>query len=221
MNGLPCKWFYTTERKAFRAIFKQLLRIILVSYIFDLFFVISTGSADAQLPPAWHHRHTQCCIPTGVFDRFWKNINIFLFHLSPCSTGRRCHCARMAYGKMNIYAVRSPRWFGGTSPALLFRMCFNCVSMANVWRTCCAYGAWMTMPLCMMSRMITWILRIHGASGVCMAYISSTRGDQLDSTAYGGRMYSAWAAYTRRTSKYTSFYSCGNVSKCLSCGCET
>ena len=39
---------------------------------FDLFLVTSTGSADAQLPPVWHHRHTQGFIPTGVFDRFLK-----------------------------------------------------------------------------------------------------------------------------------------------------
>ena len=71
MDELPCQWFYTTERKAVRAIFKQLLQIIPVSYIFDLLIPItSTGSADAQLSPAWHHWHTQGCIPTGVFDRF-------------------------------------------------------------------------------------------------------------------------------------------------------
>ena len=52
--------------------------------------------------------------------------------LCPCSTGRRCHGARTAYEKMNRYAVRSPRWFGGTSPALLFHMC--CVSTAYQWR---------------------------------------------------------------------------------------
>ena len=109
-------------------------------------------------------------------------------------------------------------WWNISGATISHVLRFNCVSMANVWRTCGAYGAWMAMPLRMMSRMRTWILRIHGASGVCIAYISSTRGDQLDSTAYGGRMYSAWAAYTRRTSKYTPFYSCGNVSKSVSCG---
>ena len=59
----------------------------------------------------------------------------------PCSTGRRCHCARTAYGKMNIYAVRSPRWFGGTCPALLFRM--YCVSTAYQWRMGDAHAAHM------------------------------------------------------------------------------
>ena len=52
--------------------------------------------------------------------------------LCPCSTGRRCHGARTAYEKMNRYAARSPRRFGGTSLALLFRMC--CVSTAYLWR---------------------------------------------------------------------------------------
>ena len=71
----------------------------------------------------------------------------------------------------------------------------NCVSMTHGWRTCGAYGVWMAMPLRMMSRMRTWPLRIHGESGVCTAYIPRTRGGQRDSMAYGGRMYSAWAAY--------------------------
>ena len=34
--------------------------------------------------------------------------------------------AHTAYEKIDRYAARSPRWFGGTSPAPLFRMC--CVS---------------------------------------------------------------------------------------------
>ena len=67
MNELPSQWFYTIQRKAFRGIFKQLIRIIPVSYILDL-FIISTGSADAQVRPAWHHQHTQGCISTAVFD---------------------------------------------------------------------------------------------------------------------------------------------------------
>ena len=41
-----------------------------VSDIFDL-LITSTGSADAQLSPARHHRHTQGCIPTGMFDRYF------------------------------------------------------------------------------------------------------------------------------------------------------
>ena len=86
-------------------------------------------------------------------------------------------------------------WWNISGATISHVLRFNCVSMANGWRTCGAYGAWMAMPLRMMSRMGTWQLRIHGASGVCIAYIPRTRGDQLDSTANGGRMYSAWAAY--------------------------
>ena len=59
---------YTIQRKAFRGLSKQLLHIIPVPYILDL-FIISTGSADTQVPPAWHHWHTQGRIPTGVFDQ--------------------------------------------------------------------------------------------------------------------------------------------------------
>ena len=71
----------------------------------------------------------------------------------------------------------------------------NCASIAHMWRTCCANGALMAMPLRIMSRLRTWPLRIHGASGVCTVYIPRTRGGQRDSMAYGGRMASAWAAY--------------------------
>ena len=49
--------------------------------------------------------------------------------LCPCSTGRRPHGAHSVYKNMNRYAVRSLRWFGGTSPALLLCMC--CVSTAD------------------------------------------------------------------------------------------
>ena len=59
---------YTIQRKAFRGISKQLLHIIPVPYISDL-FIISTGSADTQVLPAWHHWHTWGCIPIGVFDQ--------------------------------------------------------------------------------------------------------------------------------------------------------
>ena len=96
-------------------------------------------------------------------------------------------------------------WWNISGATISHVLRFNCVSMANGWRTCGAYGAWMAMPLHVVSRVRTRPLRIHGASGVCIAYIPRTRGDQLDSTAYGGRMYSAWTAYTCRTYKYTSF----------------
>ena len=80
MNELPCQWFYTIQRKAFRGIFTQLLRIIPVSYILDL-FIISTGSADAQVPPAWPPAYTRLHFNWSVWlNMFYKNINI-LFHL--------------------------------------------------------------------------------------------------------------------------------------------
>ena len=49
---------------------------------------------------------------------------------------------RRSYKKMNRYAVRSPRWFGGTSPVLLFRMC--CISTAYQWRMGDTHAAHMT-----------------------------------------------------------------------------
>ena len=112
------------------------------------------------------------------------------YELCFCSTGQRCHCSQKAHKKLNRYAVRSPRWFGGAYPVLLFRMC--CASMAHRRRTCGVYGAWMAMPQRMAWRIRNWILRIHSASGV---YIPCMCGDQLDSTTYGGHMYSAWDAY--------------------------
>ena len=104
-----------------------------------------------------------------------------------------------SYGVRKSEQIRSKIaemvWWNISGATISHVLRFNCVSMANGWRTCGAYGAWTAMPLRMMSRMRTWQLRIHGASGVCIAYIPRTRGDQLDSTAYGGRMYSAWAEY--------------------------
>ena len=74
-------------------------------------------------------------------DGPWWSIVARRLKLCPCSTGRRCHGARMAYVKINRYAVRSLRWFGGTSPVLLFRMC--CVSTAYQWRMGDAHAAHM------------------------------------------------------------------------------
>ena len=86
-------------------------------------------------------------------------------------------------------------WWNISSATISHVLRINCVSMAHGWRTCGAYGVWMAMQLRMMSRMRTWPLRIHSASGVCTPYIPRTRGGQRDSIAYGGRMYSAWVAY--------------------------
>ena len=51
------------------------------------------------------------------------------------------HDARTAYVKMNRYALRSLRWFGGTFPALLFLM--RCVSAAYQWHMGDAHAAHM------------------------------------------------------------------------------
>ena len=83
-------------------------------------------------------------------------------------------------------------WWNISSATISHVLRINCVSMAHEWRTC---GAWIAMPLRMMSRMRTWPLHMHSASGVCTAYIPHTPGVQRDSIAYGGHMYSAWAAY--------------------------
>ena len=129
-----------------------------------------------------------------------------------------------SYGVRKYEHIRSKIaemvWWNISGATISHVLRFNCVSMANGWRTCGAYGAWMAMPLLMVLRMRTWILRIHGTSGVCIAYIPRTRCDQLDSTAYGGRMCSAWAVYTCRTYKYISFYSCGNVNVIFKCTVE-
>ena len=76
------------------------------------------------------------------------------------------------------------------------RLVCHCCRYISAWksRVMKPTGAWMGMPLRMMSRMRTWPLRIHGTSGVCTANIPRTRGGQRDSIAHGGRMNSAWAA---------------------------
>ena len=78
-----------------------------------------------------------CIINTMTADGWPGAVNL------GCSTGRRCHCARMAYVRNNeqIRSNRSPIWFGGTSSALLFRMC--CVSVAYQWRMGDAHAAHM------------------------------------------------------------------------------
>ena len=86
-------------------------------------------------------------------------------------------------------------WWNISGATISHVLCINCVSMAHGWRTCATYGKWMAMPQHMMSHMRTWPLHIHGASGICTAYIPRMSGDQRDSMVYGGRMYSVWAAY--------------------------
>ena len=108
------------------------------------------------------------------------------------ATGRRCHGAHTAYEKNNRYAARSPRWFGGTSPALLFRMC--CVSTAFQWRMGNAHAAHLAYEWrchCVWCR----VWELDNCVFTAQVAYARTRGGQHDSMAYGGRMYSAWAAY--------------------------
>ena len=132
---------------------------------------------------AWSHYQNQCF----VISRMLKP----LFHW-PAMPWR-------PYGVRENEQIRSKIaemvWWNISDATISHVLRINCVSMAHGWRTCCAYGLWMAMPLRMMSRMRTWPFRIHSASGVCTAYIPRTRGGQRDSLTYGGRMYSAWAAY--------------------------
>ena len=110
---------------------------------------------------------------------------------------------------MNRYAVGSPRWFGGTSPALLFCMC--CVSTAYQWSMGDAHAAHKAHEWrCRRTWCRVWEPD-HCVSTAQVSYAQHTshipaRGDQRDSTAYDGRMYR-----TCRTYKYTSFCSCHNV----------
>ena len=104
-----------------------------------------------------------------------------------------------SYGVQENEQIRSKIakmvWWNISGATISHVLRINCVSMAHGWRICSAYGVWMAMSLHMMSRIRTWPLRIHSASGVCTAYIPRTRGCQCNSIADGGRMYSTWAAY--------------------------
>ena len=106
---------------------------------------------------------------------------------------------RRSYGVRKNGQIRSKIaevvWWNICGATISHVLRVSCASMAHGWRTCGAYGALMAMPLRMMSRMRTWPLRIHGASGVCTTYTPRTRGSQRDSMAHGGRMSSAWTAY--------------------------
>ena len=145
---------------------------------------------------SWFSRHVMFSPISCQSKQFnqWEHIYyIVMLQLCPCSTGRRL------YGVRKNEQIRSKIaemvWWNISGATISHVLRINCVSMAHGWRTCCSYGVWMAMPLCMMSRMRTWPWRIHSASGVCAAYIPRTRVGQRDSMAYGGRLYSAWAAY--------------------------
>ena len=133
--------------------------------------------------------------------------------LCPCSTGRRCHGARTAYEKNNRYAARSPRWFGGISPVLLFRM--SCVSTAYGWRMDDAHAAHMAYEWrchCVWCRV--WELD-HCVFTVQVAHTQRTSHVRAAVNAILWRMAGVCTAHelrTCRTYKYTSTY--------VSCECD-
>ena len=137
--------------------------------------------------------------------------------LCPCSTGRRCHSASAAYEKMNRYAVGLPRWFGGTSPALLFRMC--CVSTTYRWRKGDAHAAHMAYEWrCHCASCRVWELD-HCVFMTQVACAQRTSHVRAVVNAILWRMVGVCTAHglrTCRTYKYTSLYvSCGcDISKC-------
>ena len=122
-----------------------------------------------------------------------------------CSTGRRCHGAHTAYEKNNRYAARSPRWCGGTSPALLFRMC--CVSTAYQWRMGDAHAAHMAYEWrchCVWCRV--WELD-HCVFTAQVAYAQRTSHERAAVNAILWRMAGVCIAHglrTCRTYEYTS-----------------
>ena len=85
----------------------------------------------------WHCRSD--VVPALARPTFRFGTNSMTYAPVPLAGDATTPCT--AYEKMNRYAARSP-WFGGTSPALLFRMC--CVSTAYRWRMGNAHAAHMT-----------------------------------------------------------------------------
>ena len=125
--------------------------------------------------------------------------------LCPCFTDRRCHGAHTAYEKINRYAARSPRWFGGTSPAPLFRMC--CVSTAYQWRMGDAHAAHIAYEWrchCVWCRV--WELD-HCVFTAQVAYAQRTSHERAAVNAILWRMTGVCTAHglrTCRTYEYTS-----------------
>ena len=95
---------------------------------------------------------------------------------------------RRSYGIRKNEQIRSKIvemvWWNISGATILHMLRINCVSMAHGWRTC---SASMAMPLRMMSRMRTWPLHIHGASGVQPTYAPRST-----------RFYGVWRAYVQR-----------------------
>ena len=121
-------------------------------------------------------------------------------------------CCKPTSVSYDMRKIAEMVWWNISGATISHVLRINCVSMAHGWRTCGAYGVWMAMPLHMVSCMRTWPLCIHGASGMCTVYTPSMRGDQRDSMAYGGHMYSAWAAYMLNLLIHLIIY--------LSCECD-
>ena len=141
----------------------------------------------------WYNNHCRSCE---------INSTIYCVFLCPCSTGRRCHGAHTAYEKNNRYAARSPRWFGGTSPALLFRMC--CVSTAYQWRMGDAHAAYEWRCHCVWCR--AWELD-HCVFTAQVAYAQRTSHERAAVNAILWRMAGVCIAHglrTCRTYEYTS-----------------
>ena len=153
-----------------------------------------------RAPPNFEHAKGPVTLPK-------IRVNAWITHkfrvLCPCSTGRRRHCARTAYEKMN----RSPRWFGGTFPALLFRMC--CVSTAYQWRMGGAHAAHMAHEwqcYCVWRR--AWEPD-NCVSTAQVAYAQRTAYVRAPINAILRRMAGVCTAYglrTCRTYKYSPFF---------------
>ena len=167
-------------------------------------------------------------IKTKDFSRKKSHIiHIFIYHI-------RCRIPpimplfhwpampRRSYGvrKMNSYAVRSPRGFGGTSPALLLRTC--CVSTEFQWRMGDAHVAHMAHEwrcYCVWCRV--W-QPYHCVSTAQVAYAQHTSHVRAAINAILWRTRSVCTAHWLRTCgtyKYTSLYM-WDVNVTLKCSVE-
>ena len=153
-----------------------------------------------------------CLTNLQIWKRTLRSLLLW-YSMCSCSTGRRCHSARTAYEKMNRYAAKSPRRFGGTSPALPFRMC--CVSTAYRWRMGDAHAAHMAYEWrchCVWCRV--WELD-HCVFTAQVAYAQRTSHVRAAVNAILWRMAGVCTAHglrTCRTYKYISLY--------VSCECD-
>ena len=156
--------------------------------------------------PYTEHASTQTSRLSIACENVWSDLLRFmpLFHWP--AMPRRSYGVR----KMNRYTARSPRWFGGTSAALLFPMC--CVStvhrMAHGWRPCGAYGAlmiyvWYTYDVAYENLTIAYSRRKWRMHSVHPTYARRST-----------RFYGVWRAYGQRMGcvhtepRYTLHYVC-------------